>query len=410
MTMDIQRVESFQQDQPVILEQPAFWTRAFIWLIVVMTASTLIWAALAKIDHSIPANGKLEPDGSLKELDAPVGGVVKEIHVSGGEKVKKGDLLISFDPTTSQADVEALKARKEAIDETKDAISGGGSVGGAQANLDSLTQRRDALASENEFLRAQVNGGDPGGLVGGSFDENQQQLLNANRQEVASRERAATAEVQTLREQLEQTKIQRQSSIARLPSEESALASTRERLLSTQAQIGTSESRLGSTRRSFGSTQNRLGSTQNRLASARERLLGAKDRLVQARQRAANARERLQKEQDILDRIRPVVEQGAVAELQLNRQEQQVLSAKDAVVAAESEISSAQDQIAANKNLFRRLKPKSPLFRETALRLRGKSLRLRGRFPRRWGKLRRSSRILPNGKLGFRIHKMKSSV
>ncbi|MGB5900352.1 MAG: HlyD family efflux transporter periplasmic adaptor subunit [Geitlerinemataceae cyanobacterium] len=342
MTMDIQRVESFQQDQPVILEQPAFWTRAFIWLIVVMTASTLIWAALAKIDHSIPANGKLEPDGSLKELDAPVGGVVKEIHVSGGEKVKKGDLLISFDPTTSEADVEALKARKEAIDETKDAISGGGSVGGAQANLDSLTQRRDALASENEFLRAQVNGGDPGGLVGGSFDENQQQLLNANRQEVASRERAATAEVQTLREQLEQTKIQRQSSIARLPSEQSALASTRERLISSQAQIGTSESRLGS-------TQDRLASTQERIASARERLLGAQDRLRQAREREANARERLVKEQEILDRIRPVVEQGAVAELQLNRQEQQVLSVQDAVIAAESEISAAQDQIASNQ-------------------------------------------------------------
>jgi hemolysin D len=342
MTMDIQRVESFQQDQPVILEQPAFWTRAFIWLIVVMTASTLIWAALAKIDNSIPAVGKLEPDGSLKELDAPVGGVVKEIHVKGGDKVKKGDLLITFDPTTSEADVEALKARKEAVEETKDAIRGGGSVGGSQANLDSLRQRRDALASENEFLSAQVNGGSPGGLVGGSFDENQRQLLEANRQEVASRERAGTAEVQTLREQLEQTKIQRQSSIDRLPSEQSALASARERLVSTEAQIGTSQLRLGS-------TQDRLGSTQERLSSARERLIGAQERLVQAQQREANARERLAKEQEILDRIRPVVEQGAVAELQLNRQEQEVLTAEDAVVAAKSEISSAQDQIASNQ-------------------------------------------------------------
>jgi hemolysin D len=349
MTMDIQRVESFQQDQPVILEQPAFWTRAFIWLIVVMTASTLIWAALAKIDHAIPAQGKLEPEGSLKELDAPVGGVVKEIHVKGGDKVKKGDLLITFDPTTSEADVESLKARKEAVEETKDAIRGGGSVGGPQANLDSLRQRRDALASENEFLRAQVNGGDPGGLVGGAFDDNQRQLLNANRQEVESRARAGTAEVQTLREQLEQTKIQRQSSIDRLPLEQSALASARDRLVSTEAQIGTSQLRLGSTQDRLGSNQDRLSSTQERLVTARERLLGAQDRLVQAQQRAANARERLAKEQEILDRIRPVVEQGAVAELQLNRQEQQVLTAQDAVVAAESEISSAQDQIAANQ-------------------------------------------------------------
>ncbi|HIK51440.1 MAG TPA: biotin/lipoyl-binding protein, partial [Oscillatoriales cyanobacterium M59_W2019_021] len=229
MTMDIQRVESFQQDQPVILEQPAFWTRAFIWLIVVMTASTLIWAALAKIDHSIPANGKLEPDGSLKELDAPVGGVVKEIHVKGGDRVKKGDLLVTFDPTTSEADVESLTRRKEAVEATKDAIQGGGSVGGSQANLDSLRQRRDALASENEFLRAQVNGGAPGGLVGGAFDANQQQLLEKSRQEAASREKAGQEEINTLQAQLQQTKIQRQALRERLPSDRSALESARAR-------------------------------------------------------------------------------------------------------------------------------------------------------------------------------------
>jgi hemolysin D len=78
-------------------------------------------------------------------------------------------------------------------------------------------------------------------------------------------------------------------------------------------------------------------------------LNSAQDRLVNAQERASTARERLAKEQEILDRIRPVVDQGAVAVLQLNRQEQQVLNARDTVLALESEISSAQEQIAANR-------------------------------------------------------------
>ncbi|MBE9042526.1 hypothetical protein IQ235_17285 [Oscillatoriales cyanobacterium LEGE 11467] len=60
MTTTIQKIDTIQ-DQPVILEQPAIWTRAFIWSIVVMTASTPISVALAKIERSIPAIGKLEP-------------------------------------------------------------------------------------------------------------------------------------------------------------------------------------------------------------------------------------------------------------------------------------------------------------------------------------------------------------
>ncbi|HIK33925.1 MAG TPA: HlyD family efflux transporter periplasmic adaptor subunit [Oscillatoriales cyanobacterium M4454_W2019_049] len=334
MTMDIQRVESFQQDQPVILEQPAFWTRAFIWLIVVMTASTLIWAALAKIDHSIPANGKLEPDGSLKELDAPVGGVVKEIHVKGGDRVKKGDLLVTFDPTTSEADVESLTRRKEAVEATKDAIQGGGSVGGSQANLDSLRQRRDALASENEFLRAQVNGGAPGGLVGGAFDANQQQLLEKSRQEAASREKAGQEEINTLQAQLQQTKIQRQALRERLPSDRSALESARARRNSPIAQEA--------------SAQQQIERLNQELSSLEQRRRSAEARRNQAEERVRISAERLAKEQEILDRIRPVVEQGAVAELQLNRQEQQVLSVQNELLAGESELARANDEIRAN--------------------------------------------------------------
>jgi hemolysin D len=321
--MNIQKFETLQ-DQPVILEQPAFWSRAFIWLIVVMTASTLIWAALAKIDQSVPAAGKLEPEGSLKELFPPdAGGVVRKIHVKGGQEVKKGDLLVTFDPTTTEADVESLKGTQDVLQQEATAIgnNGGGSVGGGTANLASLTQQRAALASENEFLKAQVSGGAGGGLVGGAFDANQEQLLNQTRAEESSRAKVSAEEQRALREQIDVLSAQRQASVERATNDAKGLASTGERLDRAKA----------------------------RLFEAQDRIVAAESRLSNTRARVVTAQERLAKEREILERIRPVVEQGAVAELQLNRQEQQVLSAQDTVLSLQSEIANTESEIASTR-------------------------------------------------------------
>jgi HlyD family secretion protein len=54
-----------------------------------VTAGTIIWANIAKIEEAVSATGKLEPTGTVKEIQAPVDGVVKEIFVEDGKQVKK---------------------------------------------------------------------------------------------------------------------------------------------------------------------------------------------------------------------------------------------------------------------------------------------------------------------------------
>ena len=111
--------ESFSQPS-VILERPALWSRLFVWLLVSSTASAIFWAALAKIDQTVVATGKLEPNGAVKEIKAPTGGVVREIHVKDGETVKKDQLLITFDPTAPEADLNSLqKVRSSLIQENQ---------------------------------------------------------------------------------------------------------------------------------------------------------------------------------------------------------------------------------------------------------------------------------------------------
>jgi acetyl/propionyl-CoA carboxylase alpha subunit len=52
---------------------------------------------------SCSAQGKLEPQDKVQDIQAPVAGVVKELYVQDGQSVKKGDVLLRLDPTADQS-------------------------------------------------------------------------------------------------------------------------------------------------------------------------------------------------------------------------------------------------------------------------------------------------------------------
>ena len=107
-------------EQPVILERPQIWSRIYVWLIIGIVTSSLIWAAVAELEQAVPATGKLEPQGSVQEIKAPAGGVVQTIEVQDGQRVKKGQRLLSFDPTAAKAELESLtKLRASLIGENQ---------------------------------------------------------------------------------------------------------------------------------------------------------------------------------------------------------------------------------------------------------------------------------------------------
>ena len=93
------------------VEQGRHWSSALIWLCSVLFGGTLIWAFTAKIDQTVTVRGRLEPSGSVREVDSPSGGVVSKVFVEEGDFVKQGEPLF---------DVEAkgLASRREALETT----------------------------------------------------------------------------------------------------------------------------------------------------------------------------------------------------------------------------------------------------------------------------------------------------
>ncbi len=63
------------------------------------------WASTAEISGAIIAQGSLVVDSNVKKVQHPSGGVVGEVRVRDGDRVKAGDTLIRLDETVTRANL-----------------------------------------------------------------------------------------------------------------------------------------------------------------------------------------------------------------------------------------------------------------------------------------------------------------
>jgi len=85
------------ESSDVVLRQSRFWARSITWTLMAVTGFGLGWLALARTEEIVQAPGKLEPQGVVKEVQLPVGGVVEEVLVKEGDLVEKGQVLLRLD-------------------------------------------------------------------------------------------------------------------------------------------------------------------------------------------------------------------------------------------------------------------------------------------------------------------------
>lgn len=198
-----------REEKPVLLQRPAILTSAFIWTIMVFVVGTITWAAVAKIDQSVPAQGKLEPMDSTNEVKAPTGGVVRELLVKNGDLVEKGQLLITFDPTGPEADVGSLRANRQELARQLDLLrseAAGTNVGTAtNARIADLLRNREVRVAEIQYYRVLLRGD------GGAIAPSQRSRLADTRAAQTARMGRLRSEINELQRQLADIRVQRQS-------------------------------------------------------------------------------------------------------------------------------------------------------------------------------------------------------
>ena len=70
------------------------------------------WLALAETDEVVTVTGKLEPKGSVQDVQMPLGGIASQILVKDGEEVTTGQIVMHLDAEATEQRLDSLKESK----------------------------------------------------------------------------------------------------------------------------------------------------------------------------------------------------------------------------------------------------------------------------------------------------------
>lgn len=93
----------------------ALLVKAFIYLCVAALVATLTWAAVSPITSVIAGKGKIVTANSVLRIEHADGGLVTSVNVIPGQKVRAGQVLVTFDTKTLTRQRETLVSRRDRI-------------------------------------------------------------------------------------------------------------------------------------------------------------------------------------------------------------------------------------------------------------------------------------------------------
>ena len=114
----------------VLNRPPVRFVIGLALLITVLFVTSAIWAVVGRLDTFAVLEGQIVPAGGVKPIKAPLNGIVKTIHVENGDRVAKGDPVITFDPIERAAERarmvgewEATRAKRDRLQATVAALN-----------------------------------------------------------------------------------------------------------------------------------------------------------------------------------------------------------------------------------------------------------------------------------------------
>lgn len=85
--------------------------RIGLWALAIGFGGFLLWAGFAPLDEGVPSSGVVSIDTKRKAVQHLQGGIVKEVLVREGDRVKEGQPLIRLDAAVATANFEGTRQR-----------------------------------------------------------------------------------------------------------------------------------------------------------------------------------------------------------------------------------------------------------------------------------------------------------
>jgi len=109
---DIAYMSSLSQ---AALEKPTKKSQLIVWIVLLVVIWLIFWASQAELDKIVRGDGKVVPSSEIKTIQNLEGGIVSEIFVSSGDKVKKDQVLLKLDNTQFASSFGESELREEEL-------------------------------------------------------------------------------------------------------------------------------------------------------------------------------------------------------------------------------------------------------------------------------------------------------
>ena len=93
---------------------PRVSLRVLLYLSIGLIAIIVPWVTFAKVDEIGTAKGKLEPQGKIVRLDAPVSGTVMSIEVQEGDRVTSGQSILKLEAELVNSELQQQQQKLQA--------------------------------------------------------------------------------------------------------------------------------------------------------------------------------------------------------------------------------------------------------------------------------------------------------
>lgn len=254
------------------------------------------WLVLAPLSGAVIAPGFVKVDMNRKLVQHQEGGIVKQVLVRDGEKVRQGQILVVIDDVRLDATLDLLRTQHD----------------GERAKAARLEAER-AFLPEVKF---------PAELVGRRNEPKVAELLQRETALFRARREALDSQVAVLRKQIRHTTDEAQALAGQIAAEERALKSQKEelavnqallqqgfvqktRLMSLERAVADYEARWEEHRAELAKTRQRASELELRVLAQRNSYVqSAADELKETSTRLFDLEERLRPSKDASDRQR----------------------------------------------------------------------------------------------------------
>ncbi|HZW46857.1 MAG TPA: HlyD family type I secretion periplasmic adaptor subunit [Microvirga sp.] len=253
-----------------------------------------LWAATSTLSGAVVAGGQFVVDSSVKKIQHSTGGIVGELKVKDGDRVKSGDLLIRLDETLTRANLQVVSKQ---LDEYI----------GRQARLEAERDGTNEVKTPDEFANR--------------LDEPAiQKIMSSERTLFEARRAARDAQKDQLRKRIAQS----QDEITGLKAQQEAKA--REAALIKDELIGVRDlyqknlvqlPRLNALERDAASIEGQRGQLIASVAQAESRIAETSFQIIQIDEQMRA--EAMQELREIQSKIAEYTERRVAAEDQLKR-------------------------------------------------------------------------------------------